>query len=216
MLAFLHTSRVHVEPFGLLVQQLDDSIPVRHEVRADLLAAALEAGSPSELVRSAVSGVLQELAHDGAKVIVCTCSTIGGLAEAAVVPNCHVMRIDRPLAEHAISSGRRILLVAALPTALQQTRTLLRQVAADAQRSPEVAEVLCRQAWNLFEIGDLSSYIAEVAKTISSTAVSGDLVLLAQASMAPVVPLVTRSDVSVLSSPRMGVEAAVSAYRRLR
>jgi hypothetical protein len=215
MLAFLHTSPVHVETFGLLVRQLGESVPVRHEVRQDLLLAALAAGTSPEFVRSALGNVLRELARDGAKVIVCTCSTIGGLAEAALVPNCTVMRVDRPVAELAISSGRRILLVAALPTALQQTLALLHQIASDAQRSPNIVEVLCRPAWDLFENGDVSGYIAALARTIGSTAVSGDLVLLAQASMAPVAQLVGRSDISVVSSPALGVEAAIAAYRRL-
>src|SRR3954465_12616654 len=102
MLAFLHTAHLHVETFGLLARQIDDSVPVRHEVRADLLTTALAAGTSSEVVRSAVSKVLHELACEGAKVI----PTIGSLAEAAVVPDCIVLRVDRPVAQHAVSSGR--------------------------------------------------------------------------------------------------------------
>jgi hypothetical protein len=214
MLAFLHTSHVHVGTFGLLLQQLDASVPVRHVVREDLLAVALARGSGSEFVRAAVAGALRELAHGGAKVIVCTCSTIGGLVEATALPACEVMRIDRPVAEHAVSTGRRIVLVAALPTALEQTLALVRQVAADAERSPEIVELLCRQAWALFENGDLPGYIAAVAKVVGSTARSGDLVLLAQASMAPVEQLVGSPDISVFSSPTLGVKAAIAAYRR--
>lgn len=67
----------------------------RHEVRAQLLTKALAAGASPEVTRVAVCEVLDELARDGAKVIVCTCSTIGGLVEAAVVPNCTVLRVDR-------------------------------------------------------------------------------------------------------------------------
>lgn len=120
---------------------------MRHEVRADLLTTALAAGASSEVIRVAVCEVLEELARDGARVIVCTCSTIGGLAEAAVVSYCTVLRVDRPVAVAAVASGRRILLVAALPTALQQTQALLHQVCFDEQRPCEIVEVLCERAW---------------------------------------------------------------------
>jgi len=214
MLAFLHTAHVHVETFGLLAQQLDASIPVRHEVRPSLLATALIPGVTTTFVQSAVSDVVHELARDGAKVVLCTCSTIGGAAETTVVPGCTVLRIDRPVAETAIASGRRILLVAALPTALEQTRALLREVAALQRHSPKIIELLCEHAWNHFSAGDTSGYLTEVVNAINSSVTADDVVLLAQASMAPVAQLIHRSDIAVLSSPALGVAAAFAAYRR--
>jgi len=216
VLAFLHTAQLHVETFGLLARQIDDSVFVRHEVRPDLLAMAMTTGVPPEQVQTAVSVVLRELSRDGARVILCTCSTLGGLAEATVVPGCTVLRVDRPVAEQAISSGRRILVVAALPTALLQTRSLLRELACDGHRAPEIVDILCERAWFFFERGDTAAYLAAVADSINCAAASGDLILLAQASMAPVAQLLRRSDVHVLSSPRLGVEAAFAAYRRGR
>jgi hypothetical protein len=214
MLTLLHTADVHVETFGALAREIDDSVPVRHEVRAELLETALRLGPSADGVRAAVATVLQGLARAGARVVLCTCSTIGAVAEAARAPDCVVLRVDRPVVERAVASGRRILLVAALPTALKQTLHLLRQVASDEQRAPEVVEVLCEGAWRLFESGDTSGYLAAVASAVASTAAPGDLVLLAQASMAPVAELVARSDLAVFSSPRLGVRAACEAYRR--
>lgn len=213
MLAFLHTSAVHVETFGRFARQCDDSVPVNHEVRADLLEMALASGADSELLRSALCAALQQLAADGASVIVCTCSTIGGVAEAAAVRGCTVLRVDRAVAEEAVASGRRILLVAALATALQQTQVLLCRVALERGHVIDVVEVVCEHAWAHFERGDTSGYLTEVAKCVASAACSGDLVLLAQASMAAVAQLIDRSDVIILSSPQLGVQAALAAYR---
>lgn len=215
MLTFLHTAPLHVETFGLLARQIDESVPVRHVVRTELLAMALGPGACERAVQSAVGEAVRELASEGAKVVVCTCSTLGRMAEAAVVADCTVLRIDRPVAEVAVTSGRRILLVAALPTALQQTFELLRQVAADRRRSPEIVTSPCERAWRSFEVGDVAGYLAEVAESIEVNAAPGDLVLLAQASMAPVAELVRRADISIVSSPRTGVQAAFSALRRL-
>jgi hypothetical protein len=65
----------------------------------------------------------------------------------------------------------------------------------------------------LFEEGDTSGYLAAVAKSVTSVAVSGDVVLLDQASMAQANQLIERADILVLNSPRLGVEAAFAAYR---
>ncbi|WP_437813813.1 hypothetical protein [Sorangium sp. So ce1078] len=213
MLAFLHTARVHVETFSRLARALDDEIPVRHEVQESLLAAAVAAGTITDSVRSATAAAVQALANDGARVIVCTCSTLGGVAEAVPVPGCVVMRIDRPMAEQAVASGRRIVVLAALQSTLQPTVALLHQTASEAKRSIDVVEALCERAWRLFERGDHPGYIGEIARTIEATALPGDLVLLAQASMAPAADLVRHLGIPVLSSPRSGVEAAVSRYR---
>lgn len=213
MLAFLHTARVHVETFGRLVRSLDDAIPVRHEVQESLLADALAAGTITDGVRSATAAAVQALADDGARVIVCTCSTLGGVAESVPVSGCVVMRIDRPMAEQAVASGRRIVVLAALQSTFQPTVTLLHQIASDARRSIDVVEILCERAWRHFEAGDPPGYAREIAGTIEATALAGDIVLLAQASMAPAIELVQHLGIPVLSSPRSGVEAAVSRYR---
>ncbi|WP_437317492.1 hypothetical protein [Sorangium sp. So ce385] len=213
MLAFLHTARVHVETFGRLVRAVDDAIPVRHEVHESLLADAVAAGGITDGVRSATAAVIEALAGDGARVIVCTCSTLGGVAEAVPVAGCVVMRIDRPMAEQAVASGRRIVVLAALQSTFQPTVALLHQMASDAKRSIDVVETLCERAWRLFETGDQPGYHGEIARTIETTALPSDLVLLAQASMAPAAELVRHLGIPVLSSPRSGVEAAVSRYR---
>ncbi|AUX47327.1 hypothetical protein SOCE26_088460 [Sorangium cellulosum] len=213
MLAFLHTAPVHVETFRRLARALDDAIPVRHEVHEGLLAAALAAGTITDDVRSATASTVQALADDGARVIVCTCSTLGGVAEAVPVSGCVVLRIDRPMAEQAVASGRRIVVLAALESTFRPTVALLRQVASDAERSIDVVEVLCERAWRRFEIGDHRGYAGEIARTIEATARPGDLVLLAQASMAPAIELVRHLGIPVLSSPESGVAAALSRYR---
>ena len=213
MLAFLHTAPVHVETFGALVRELDASIRVRHDVREELLARARTLGPATDEVRAAVHSAIGVLADEGARVVVCTCSTLGAAAAAARVPACTVIRVDRPVVERAVQSGRRVLVVAALPTALEQTRALLAEVASELELAPVVVEAPCFDAWNRFEKGDIARYLVEVAAVLESSAMAGDFVLLAQASMAPVADRVRLPGVEVASSPRPGVEAALTAYR---
>jgi hypothetical protein len=216
MLAFLHTARIHVENFERLAREIDPAVPVRHEVREGLLAEALAEGRVTDAVRTAIAGAVRGLALEGARVVVCTCSTIGGAAEQVEVPaHVRVMRIDRPMAEQAVSSGRRILVVAALRSTFPPTTALLRQVASTRPRSAELVEVFCERAWEHFELGNHPAYLAAIAATIESTARPTDIILLAQASMAPAAELVRHLGIPVVSSPKVGVEAAVAMYRVL-
>jgi hypothetical protein len=214
MLAFLHTAAAHVETFDELARELDAGIEIRHEVRESFLSDARAAGAVTDAVRSEVADAVRALARQGAKVIVCTCSTIGGVAEAVVVPErATVMRIDRPMAEQAVASGRHILAFAALRSTLEPTIALLHQVASDMTRRIDVEAVLCGEAWPLFESGDLSAYARVIADSIAQTARAGDVVVLAQASMAAAERLVQHLGIPVLSSPRSGVWGAFSKYR---
>ena len=125
-----------------------------------------------------------------------------------------VIRVDRAAAERAVRSGRRIVVVAALSTALDQTLALLEHVALEAGASPSVVRAPCPEAWPFFERGEHARYIDAVARTIESNALAGDVVLLAQASMAAVVEIVRAPNVLLIASPRPGVEAALSALGR--
>jgi hypothetical protein len=117
------------------------------------------------------------------------------------------------MAEQAVASRRRIVVVAALASTFKPTLALLRQVAADAKRSIEVVEVLSANAWPLFEAHDLAGYATEIAKSVEAAVQPDDLVLLAQASMAPAADLLGHLGIQVLSSPQLGVRAAMSRYR---
>jgi hypothetical protein len=216
MLAFLHTARAHVQNFERLAREFGHVTPIRHEVQERLLADTLRAGAVTDAVRAATTSAVQVLAGQGARVIVCTCSTIGAVAEMAPVgANARVMRIDRPMAEQAVASGRRILVLAALRSTFEPTVSLLRRIASETTRSIELVQVFCERAWGLFELDDQAGYLGEIARTIKSVARPNDLVLLAQASMAPAAELVGHLGIPVLSSPKPGVKAALSLYRAL-
>lgn len=219
MLIFLHTSNAHVATFGALAQEVDPAIPVRHVVAQEFLADALAAGAVTDVIATAVAHALQTLADEGAKVIVCTCSTIASAVESVSIPDCLVMRIDRPMAEIAVAGGRRIVVFAALRTALEPTIALLHEIASATSRSPVIVGVLCDDAWSCFVAGDMAGYGDAIVAAIMQNVVRDDLIVMAQASMACAADRIVnhslaRQGVTALSSPRSGVTAAMSAYRK--
>src|SRR6187551_3584062 len=162
VLAFLHTAAPNVAVFTDLAARLDPTVPTRHELIEDVLAGAVGTGEVTGAMRSQTEATVLRLVAEGAPVVMCTCSTIGGVAEATRVPSgARVMRIDRPMAEAAIASGRRIVVAATLPSTLGPTRALLQQVADSNRRTIEMVDVLCELAWPHFARGDRDAYANE-------------------------------------------------------
>jgi len=206
-IGFLHTAGVHRATFAALVAEIVPGARTVHVVDETLLADARTRGEVDDELRIRLLTRLREAARD-ADVVVCTCSTISGAAEAVAnqltVP---VIRVDRPMAEHAVACGTRIAVVAALASAVAPTMALLQEVADHRGVSVRLVGYSCTDAWVLFEQGDNEKYLRAVASVVDSLPGPVDAIVLAQASMAMAAE-VCRTDVAVLSSPRLAVAHA--------
>ncbi|WP_240499384.1 aspartate/glutamate racemase family protein [Streptomyces prasinus] len=209
MLALLHTSPVHVPVFDALRDDAHPELELRHLVDEELLDRARAAGPGA--VAHDVRVRLGEAVAAGARAVLCTCSTIGSVAEAAGRTGVPVLRVDRPMAGAAVAAGPRVVVLAALASTLGPTAALVEEEARRAGRSVEVRTLLVEGAWEHFEAGDRAACARRVAD--AADAVTGaDVIVLAQASMAPAEYLTTTA-VPVLSSPRTGLAAGAAAVR---
>ncbi|MFK4547037.1 hypothetical protein RKD29_006633 [Streptomyces tendae] len=204
MLALLHTSSVHVPVFDALRDAAHPGLELRHHVDAGLLERARRDGP--EAVAEAVAAALTRAVAEGARAVLCTCSTIGGVAEAAAagvgVP---VLRVDRPMAAAAVTAGPRVLVLAALESTLAPTAELIEEEARRAERPVQVRTRLVDGAWPRFEAGDGEGYLRRVTEAADSVT-DADVIVLAQASMAPARES-TKVRVPVLASPAPGLAA---------
>jgi Asp/Glu/hydantoin racemase len=199
-IGFLHTADVHVGTFhALTVERGHQDVSV---VDASLLADARAHGVDAAL-EERLAGRLREVAAQGPDVIVCTCSTLGGIAERIELP-VPVLRLDRPMAEAAVAIGGRIAVVATVASTLAPTRDLLLECAPDA----DVRPAPCLDAWALFEAGDQDGYRQAVAAHVRT--LDADVIVLAQASLAPAIELLGDFGTPVLSSPALAVDRAVA------
>ncbi|MEU3949498.1 aspartate/glutamate racemase family protein [Streptomyces sp. NPDC029526] len=210
MLALLHTSPVHVPVFDALRDRAHPGLELRHLVAADLLERARAAGP--ETVTDAVRARVREAVEGGARAVLCTCSTLGDVAEAASGPvGVPVLRIDRPMARQAVATGPRIVVLAALESTLRPTVALIEEEARRAARLAQVRPVLVAGAWERFEAGDTEEYLRRIADATEAEGAGGaDVLVLAQASMAPAAAR-SLTDVPVLSSPGTGLAAGAAA-----
>ncbi|MDA5143448.1 aspartate/glutamate racemase family protein [Streptomyces sp. AD681] len=210
MLALLHTSHVHVPVFDALRDAAHPGLELRHHVDAGLLERARRDGP--EAVAEPVAAALTRAVAEGARAVLCTCSTIGGVAEAAAagvgVP---VLRVDRPMAAAAVAAGPRVLVLAALESTLAPTAALIEEEARRADRPVELRTRVVDGAWSRFEAGDGEGYLRRVTEAADSVT-GADVIVLAQASMAPAREA-TRVSVPVLASPAPGLAAGAAAAR---
>ncbi|MEV0479320.1 aspartate/glutamate racemase family protein [Streptomyces sp. NPDC050508] len=210
MLALLHTSPAHVPVFDALRDEDHQGLELRHFVDEELLARARREGP--EAVAGAVRDAVDEAVAEGARAVLCTCSTIGGVAETAgAQAGVPVLRGDRPMAAAAVAVGPRVVVAATLESTLQPTVALVEEEGRRIGRPLEVRTLLVAGAWSRFEAGDTEGCARLVADAVD--AVTGaDAIVLAQGSMAPAQHLTT-TVIPVLSSPRPGLAAGARAAR---
>jgi hypothetical protein len=206
-LALLHTSPVHVPVFEALRDASHPGLELTHLVAGELLDRARAQGP--DAVADDIRELLGGTVAAGARAVLCTCSTIGGVAERASV-GVPVLRVDRPMAAAAVAAGPRIVVIAALRSTLEPTAALIREEAAG--RPVEVRTLLVEGAWDRFEAGDTGGYARAVADAVD-TVTGADAIVLAQASMAPARSLASTA-VPVLSSPGPGLAAAAAVAMR--
>ncbi|MFP3986626.1 aspartate/glutamate racemase family protein [Streptomyces sp. E11-3] len=205
MLALLHTSPVHIPVFDALRDQDHPDLELGHFVRQELLDRA-RADSP-EAVEDDVRALLVDAVAQGAAAVLCTCSTIGGVAEAqAGAVGVPVLRVDRPMAAAAVAIGPRIAVLATSESTLGPTVALVEEEARRAGRPADVRARVVEGAWERFQSGDREGYAASVADAVDAVR-DADVVVLAQASMAPAADR-AETRLPVLSSPRPGLRAA--------
>jgi len=214
-IAFLHTGEVHVETFGQLLVEIEPAITVRHLVNESLLDDARQQGLTAEVTQR-IGDAMHNAASSGAKIVICTCSTIGGVAEALDrSTDFTAARIDRAMADEAVQWGQRILMAAAVESTLYPTRDLLDSSAQKHGRTPEIEMRHIQDAWQHFEAGDHTQYVQTIADQLAQIWHGYDLVVLAQASMADAAELCDSVEIPIFSSPRIGVQAAVAAWKKL-
>ena len=157
-LTFLHTLPAFVDTFNGLLEARSLPLKASHVVDENLLREAREAGEITPEIDSAVSVHIGKAVADGARVVLCTCSTIGGSAEKVQLPGCRVIRVDRPMADKAVEIGSDILVAAALQSTIGPTGELIQDSAKRAGKTVRIREVVCKGAWDRFEQGDNEGY----------------------------------------------------------
>ena len=203
MIAFLHTSKVHIDRFEALVKKFNPSIETKHFVNKTLLDNALNNGhTDAALFSKEIAAIRKE----APSLVICTCSTYG--AESDNHEN--VLRIDKPIIEYMVKNHFKIGLVYTANSTKTVSEDLLLETAETQQKPIEITLCDCSEYWPYFEAGNLEAYRKNIANTIRNIADKVDVIFLAQASMEGAKNYLTDLKVPIYTSPEFGIKTLIA------
>jgi Asp/Glu/hydantoin racemase len=210
-IAILHTSFVFVSVEPVINNLIAEVIPdaeIIHFVDSDVLATVVREGGISDHSEARMVHLAQAAEAAGADIIFSACSSLGPALDAAARHvRTPVIKIDEAMAMRAAIEGNRIGVLATVPTTLGPTSDLIRAKADESGRSPEILERLCDGAFSVLMNGDRTKHDAMVIEQATELAERVDMIVLAQASMNRLAPVIEeKTQIPVLSSPRLGVD----------
>jgi Asp/Glu/hydantoin racemase len=207
-LAFIHTSPVLVPTFTQLAGELLDGFHLFHMVDESLIKNTITAGSLTKATARRVLTLIESAQQAGAGAVMVTCSSIGhAVTLARPFIDIPVLRIDEAMAEAAVTKGKRIGVAATLRTTLDPTIQLLHETAGRSNQEIHTVPCLCEGAFEAVVRGRTEEHDRMLSAALQELMTEVDVVVLAQASMARVIPSLPASSTPVLSSPKLAVES---------
>lgn len=207
-IAVIHTGPVTVLPIKEQLNELIADARVINIMDDSLLNDVRSAGRLTPEVASRIYSYMANAQAMGADVILNACSSVGEASDSLKdFIRTPIIKIDESMAEEACAIGRRIGVVATVSTTLDPTVRLIRRKAEESGRTVDVTERIAEGAFEALLAGDGSRHDEVLKQTIAALADEVDVVVLAQVSMARLVPTLGALRVPILSSPRSGVEA---------
>ena len=214
-LGLVHTSASLFPVFQQLCQQFLPGVQVFNIVDDSLIKNVIACGELRPDTARRVVNHVMSAQEAGADQILVTCSSIGSAVEtAAGLARVPVLRVDQPMADKAVAIGKRIGVIATLATTLQPTSDLVRRRAALAGKEIELHAKLCEGAFDALMQGNAAEHDSKVLAAMKELVMQVDVVLLAQASMARVVELLTEEEkvVPILASPPVAMEFLAASF----
>ncbi len=208
-LGLIHTSAMLVPVFAQLCKDKLPGVDVFNIADDSLIQDVIRQGELTPRTARRVAGHVASAEEAGADYILVTCSSIGRAVEsAAAQAKVPVLRVDQPMADQAVQRGKKIGVLATLPTTLEPTADLIQRRAAGAGKKITLTSRLCEGAFSALVSGDGAKHDALVAAALKALARRVDVIVLAQASMARVVDTLPPADkrVPILASPGLAVD----------
>jgi Asp/Glu/hydantoin racemase len=173
-----------------------------------IIPVILAAGGLTPKVHRIVANYVRTAEDEGADAVLVTCSSISPCVDTVKpLVSVPVFKIDDPMTDIAIEKASKIGVVATNAATLGPTSELLRAKAVSKGKNVQVTTELCKGAFEALSKKDTATHDQLVLEGIKRTAQGTDLIVLAQASMARIIPqLGDQFKVPILTSLRSGIE----------
>jgi len=206
-IAIIHTSLVSVNDLKVLFGKIIPEAKVYNIVDDSLLQEVMENGGINSGIIKRMTNYFQMAESLGIDAIFNQCSSVGEAADiAGLTIQIPVLKIDQAMADKAVSIGQRIALIATVASTIKPSRNLLEASANNIAKEVEITEVLVDGALSvLINEGNRQKHNKMVLDKIEEVDGHCDVIVLAQGSMAALLPELTHIKTPILTSPESGV-----------
>ncbi len=206
--AVIHTNLLTVMDLKELFKEIVPEVEMINIIDDSLLEDVMRSGGLTESVIKRICIYAIQAEEMGAHIILNQCSSVGEAVDVArnmlTIP---YLKIDEPMAREAVKIGRRISVIGTVATTLDPSVRLIERTAAELDKKVDINKVLVDGAIRvLMEEGDREKHNRMVLGAIEEVAKNSDVIVLAQGSMAILLPYLNHIKIPVLTSPRSGVE----------
>lgn len=192
-------------------KNLGEHVEIMNYEDPSILAEVRENGYVTAGAAARLVTLYMKAVSDGADAILNCCSSVGEVADAVEslgrYTGIPIVRIDEEMCREAVRLGKRIGVLATLPTTLEPTKKTVLRVAREMNRRVELTDGLIE----VFGAGqeEFKQKLVEKASEINDKA---DVILLCQGSMAYAEKAISDAiQKPVLSSPKFGAAALKKA-----
>ncbi len=207
-LAIIHTTSATIDSMKALAAEILPGSELVNFVDDSILPQLGRNGGNLAEVEDRLVHYARFAEQVGADVILEACSSVGEVvAKMRSAVSIPIVRIDDAMAEEAVERGRNLGVAATLATTLQPTARLLKAKAEAAGKQVEIRPLLIEGAYQKLMAGDREAHDNLLVEKLQDLARNVDVVVLAQASMARVLPRLSAADQGkILTSPRLAME----------
>lgn len=193
-------------------KNLGDAPEIMNYQDPSILAEVREHGYVTAAPAARLVSMFMQAVSDGADAILNCCSSVGEVADAAQAvaryTGIPIVRIDEEMCREAVRLGKRIGVLATLPTTLEPTKNTVLRVAREMNCHVELVDGLIDGAFGIDQ-ETFKKMLCDKAEEIKEQV---DVILLAQGSMAYAEAVMYETvKKPVLSSPRFGAAALAKA-----
>lgn len=191
--------------------QLGENVELISYTDATILSETRDHGSVTRNAACRLIELFLKAAQEGAEAILNICSSVGEVADCvqdmAKYIGVPIVRIDEEMCRDAVRYGKRIAVLATLPTTLNPTKNTILRVAREMGREVDLIDGLV-DAFGLNQ-EEFKKLLLNKARELKDQV---DVILLCQGSMAYVEELIEADcGKMTVSSPRYGAAALRAA-----
>lgn len=210
-LGIIHAAVFTAQTVQPYIQELLPGVEVMHlgddTVQRDNLAAPV--GTIPKVNFFKFVTYARFLEEAGVHLIMLGCSTFNQAVEhARPMISVPMLQIDRPMMDIAVKNGKKIGILATLPSTVPSSKRLLRQAAADAGKQIEIKTILNSEAFKMLRSGDSAAHNRMLLEDIDRLSREVDAIVMAQVSMSVLERELENPRVPVYNSGRTGFARA--------